>query len=180
MIKEIKRFESYLITDDGKVINKKSGKILKPKIDKDGYYSVCLFYNNKRYYKRIHRIVAENFLKPVEGKEIVNHKDLNKLNNNVSNLEWCNVKENTQHWFMNDKNARMQQINASLIGAEKTRKKMNVYKDNELIGTFNSMDEASKELSIDKKTIYNTLNNKYNNRKKYKFVILKGGDCNAT
>lgn len=180
MIKEIKKFESYLITSDGKVINKYSGKILKPKIDKYGYYSVCLFYNGKRYYKTIHRLVAENFLPRVDGKEVVNHKDLNKLNNNVENLEWCTIKENTQHWYTNDSKAKQQQLNASKLGADKTKQRIQVYKDNVYIATYDSQEETAKALNINQRTLYNTLKGKYNNRQGYTFFVVKGGGANAS
>lgn len=45
----------------------------------------------------VHRLVAECFIKPIKGKTHVNHKDLNKENNNIENLEWCNCYENNQH-----------------------------------------------------------------------------------
>lgn len=45
----------------------------------------------------VHRIVAELFLDKVDGKNYVNHKDLNKLNNDVSNLEWVTKSENSKH-----------------------------------------------------------------------------------
>jgi hypothetical protein len=63
-------------------------------LTKDGYLSVN---PTTAYRKRVHRIVAELFIPNVDNKPIVNHKDCNKLNNHVDNLEWVTHKENSVH-----------------------------------------------------------------------------------
>ena len=73
------------------------GNTLKPKITSNGYYMVVLSKDNKNNYKNIHRIVAGNFIPNLYNKPQVNHKDGNKLNNNVENLEWNTSKENIDH-----------------------------------------------------------------------------------
>ncbi len=93
----IKGFETYSINKYGEI--KRDNKLLKLQKSKSGYLQVLLWKNGKPYSKRIHRLVAETFLDKVEGKDIVNHKDGNILNNNADNLEWVTVKENTQHAF---------------------------------------------------------------------------------
>ena len=67
----------------------------------DGYYSVGLSKNGilKRYY--VHRLVAEAFLPNSDNLPLINHKDENKSNNNVNNLEWCDVKYNTNYGTRN-------------------------------------------------------------------------------
>lgn len=52
-------------------------------------------------WKYVHRMVAETFLDKEDGKDFVNHKDGNKKNNHVNNLEWCTRSENMQHAFEN-------------------------------------------------------------------------------
>lgn len=72
----------------------RKGKMLTTFIDKHGYETLFI----KNYgSKLIHRLVAETFIPNIENKPQVNHIDGNKLNNNVSNLEWCTAKENINH-----------------------------------------------------------------------------------
>ena len=67
------------------------------KLYKNNYYQVSITVQGKSKAFKIHRLVAKAFLLNVENKPYVNHKDGNKLNNNLSNLEWCTAKENTLH-----------------------------------------------------------------------------------
>lgn len=68
--------------------------------DKDGYYRVSLqTKNNKRRSFRVNRIIALTFIPNPDNLPVVNHKDNNKKNNNVDNLEWSTVKENTIHGY---------------------------------------------------------------------------------
>jgi hypothetical protein len=71
--------------------------ILKPYEDKHGYFIVSFYKNRKLFIKKIHRLVAENIIPNPENKPMVNHIDGNKLNNEVSNLEWCTAQENSIH-----------------------------------------------------------------------------------
>lgn len=61
------------------------------------YLQVCLSVDGVQKYKLIHRLVAEAFLEHPVGKDYVNHKDGNKHNNCVDNLEWVTQKENIEH-----------------------------------------------------------------------------------
>lgn len=74
-------------------------KQLKPYPNTWGYLLVDLRKDGKRYLKCVHRLVAETFIPNPENKPQVNHKDGNKLNNTVNNLEWVTCSENQQHAF---------------------------------------------------------------------------------
>lgn len=96
--KDVKGYEGeYQVSNLGKVKNIKKDNIIKGTINKNGYIYVDLWKNNKRHKKTIHRLVAENFLNNINNYTDVNHKDGNKQNNKLSNLEFCtrsyNIKE---------------------------------------------------------------------------------------
>lgn len=97
--KEIQGYNSrYFISSNGQIKNK-YGKILKPWI-RNGYYTIGLMVNKKRTNYYVHRLVAEYFLSnPDKQRNFVNHLDGDKLNNNISNLEWCTRQENAQHAY---------------------------------------------------------------------------------
>lgn len=91
----------YIITSDGRVINRKRGTELKQQLNSKGYARVFLWYGDKDRPVAVHRLVALHFLRKRKGCVEVNHKDGVKLNNHVSNLEWCTRIENVQHFHKN-------------------------------------------------------------------------------
>ena len=95
--KDVVGFEgSYKVSNFGNVKSLRNKKILIPSINR-GYKRITLCKNGKRENKVIHRIVAEAFLDNPKNFLCVNHKDENKLNNCVENLEWCDIKYNTNY-----------------------------------------------------------------------------------
>lgn len=74
--------------------------IKKTTVSKIGYLVCGLWRNNKQDLRFIHRLVAEAFIENPDNKSEINHKDGNKLNNDISNLEWCTHKENVNHAFV--------------------------------------------------------------------------------
>ena len=92
--KDINGFENYKISDKGNVFSKKTNTIMKPTPDKKGYLRISFYENGKNHTKKIHRLVAEAFIENHDNLPEVNHKNENKENNNVWNLEWCTKKYN--------------------------------------------------------------------------------------
>lgn len=113
MWKDIIGFEdSYEISDTGIVRSKdrlcvdsvgrkrfRKGMILNPDIAPNGYYRVTLAKGKKKVQKYLHRLLAEYFIPNPEHLPQVNHKDGNKLNCSLDNLEWVSVKENVVHAY---------------------------------------------------------------------------------
>ena len=73
------------------------GRVLKPMPDKKGYLHVRPSFGNKGKAQKVHRLVAQLFIPNPKGLPSVNHKDGNKQNNKVENLEWCTHSENRLH-----------------------------------------------------------------------------------
>ncbi len=92
--KSIRESDGYLISNYGNV--KRNDNYLKLNAW-SLYKTVRIKMNGKYRTLYVHRLVAEHFIPNPENKEIVNHKDGNKLNNCVDNLEWCTKQENERH-----------------------------------------------------------------------------------
>lgn len=102
--KNIIDFENYEVSNFGNVRNKKTNKILKPRIGKDGYHKIDIRKNYKRYTKKLHRLIAEAFIENLENKSQVDHIDNNKSNNNINNLRWATSQENNRNRQLNANN----------------------------------------------------------------------------
>ena len=103
IIKDIKGFEGrYTISNLGIVRSKLTNIVMKPNITKFGYARVNLRKAKSREYKSyfIHRLVASHFITNTNNLPEVNHKDCNKLNNEVTNLEWISKEDNIKHSFI--------------------------------------------------------------------------------
>jgi|688.fasta_scaffold718333_2 hypothetical protein len=104
--KKIQGFEDYSVSDMGRVrrdiggSGRTEGRILKPK-SKNGYLSVVLYSKNGKKTERIHRLVAQAFIPNTHNKNVVNHKNANKSQNDVGNLEWNTDSENILHVYQN-------------------------------------------------------------------------------
>lgn len=95
---KIKDFEDYSITQTGEVINTRTGKAKALDFNKKvGYFQVDLYKNNKRTKHYIHRLVAQAYIPNPLGLPEVNHKDSDRTNNHVSNLEWVSSSGNSIH-----------------------------------------------------------------------------------
>lgn len=94
----------YAINKAGEVLNTKTRLLLLPNIGEHGRYRVSIGPKHQTNIPNtIHRLLAETFM-PCDGMSIleVNHKDGNRLNNSLTNLEWCTPEENKQHYLDNN------------------------------------------------------------------------------
>jgi hypothetical protein len=149
-IKDIPGYEGiYKIDTEGNVYSLKRNKILKPWFDKDGYHKVAVCRKGTEKHVSIHRIMCEVFIPNPQNKPTVNHKDGNKKNNSLSNLEWATISENSQHAYDND----LRKAPCSGLGRRgiinSNSKKINQYTlDNLLINTFYGFQEAGRRTGI--------------------------------
>lgn len=98
--KDIKGYEGlYSVSNRGRIKNAK--RILKPSNNGNGYMLIGLRKRGKRKNFYIHRLVALAFIENPENKPVINHKDYNRKNNDVNNLEWITVKENVNYSINN-------------------------------------------------------------------------------
>lgn len=102
-MKEIEGFPDYFIDETGHVYSQKSGtlKELKQGTDHDGYKTIGLYNHGVAKRIKTHKLVANAFIPKDPNRLCINHKDGNKANNSVENLEWCTPQENSMHAYNN-------------------------------------------------------------------------------
>lgn len=117
--KDVDGFEGiYQISNFGNLKSfkkDKNGYILSNVNKKKSYFSIVLKSKSKIRHTRIHRLVAESFIKNEMNHAYVNHKDCNKQNNHVSNLEWVSPKENVIHSIKANENQLLGMINYNTV-----------------------------------------------------------------
>ena len=163
-LREIVGFEDYLVSKDGQVFSKRNpNKPLCIWKDNTGYMQVNIRKDKKKYYKRVHRLVAEAFISNPENLPMVNHKDGNKTNNNVDNLEWCTNSQNTQDGYNKGYYKSTYKVSVKAIHKETGK---------ELI--FRSIRQLSEDLRLNRKTVSNILNGtKTTNNYDYYFEYIE-------
>ena len=130
-----------------------NGKILKPGLagQHGNQYLIVVLHSGhgKQKVHRVHRLVAETFLDKVPGKTVVNHKDCNRLNNAVSNLEWCTPLENTQHAKLHGRFYEGNLKRSKPVVCIETGKR------------YNSLNDAAREYHIRAENITRNINGRY-------------------
>lgn len=120
--------DAYEVSNKGNVRLKGSDHNRKPVVTKNGYATIMTVGEGKPTLYYVHRMVANAFLPNPQNLECVNHKDHNRLNNNVDNLEWCTTRYNVQHG---------------------KGKKVYVYdEEKQLIGCYDSLREVEEKFDI--------------------------------
>lgn len=94
----IKTLDNYEVSEDGRIRNATTKQEIKQFVGNDGYLRTQIAGKTRL----VHRVVAKAFLPEDPNREFVNHKDGNKANNSVDNLEWSTRSENMYHAYSND------------------------------------------------------------------------------
>jgi hypothetical protein len=127
----IKEYPNYDVSNFGNIKNNKTSKIMKQTL-KGGYYNIGLVNELGKKTFKVHRLVCLNFIENHENKSDVNHKDKNKLNNNICNLEWMTRRENNIHRCIGIK-----------MTSNKNKCVLRIDKDsNEILEKYNSIELA--------------------------------------
>lgn len=142
--KWVKRRNCYILTKE---------KILKPKIDKDGYILVNLYSPNRTF--KIHRLVAQAFIPNPDNLPIINHKDCNPSNNIVFNLEWCDYHYNNSYPLTSQK-----RIKSSRNGKH-SFPILQYDLEGNLLNEYPSIREASRQLGVSNGNITLCCSDKY-------------------
>lgn len=127
---------NYSISSEGQVRNDLTNRILKQQIQ-NGYCHCTLSVDKKPKRCRVHRLVAIAFIDNPENKEFVNHKDGNRQNNKVDNLEWVTPSENTKH-----------AIQTGLTTSGKKRAVVQYSLEGKQMMVFNSLADAERETGV--------------------------------
>lgn len=139
MVKDIKGFEDYQITDDGRVWSKITNRWLKPSKDGFGYLKVLLVKNKIPITKKIHRLIAEAFLPNPDNKSEIDHINGDNQDNRICNLRWCTHLENINNPI------RIERNHNSQINNKKKSYKVGQYTlDGKLIKIFPSVGECNR------------------------------------
>ena len=145
--KTIKEYPQYKFYNNGDIFSIQKNKKLTPHL-KNGYYCLQLNMLNGRKYSTVHRLVAKAFIENPNDYKYVNHKDGNKTNNNVDNLEWMTQKQNIQH------------ANETGFITVHTRKVLKYSLERVYLDKFNSVDEAAKSIGLTRHAIIRACNKK--------------------
>lgn len=145
-------------------------KILSAHLDKDGYPQIALCKEGKIVTRKIHRVELIAFVPNVFNKPCINHKDGVKWNNELENLEWCTISENTKHSYEIGL-----QVPNTPSGAKNPKSDIvNQYdSNNNLINSFIGVREAERQTGYDRCTIMYSHQNKKVNKYGHKWQIVK-------
>lgn len=154
----------YAISKNGEVRSLLSGKLLAPSPDKNGYPAVSIKDSNGvSHHVWIHRLLAESFIPNPEQKKTVNHKDGNKLNYDLSNLEWATHSENIKHAYDNSLMSQIDENGKSIPNRVPVRRNDGV--------VFRSMSEAARCSGCSCTSVRRVLLNKMGSVNGYTFSL---------
>ena len=135
----------YEVSNEGDIRNIKTGRILRQQLNARGYPTLTVRKDKQQLTKTVHRIIADSFFDGDHDELDVNHKDGNKTNNYVSNLEWCTRQENIRHAFDTGLKKPSRQIKIRVV---------------ETGEEFESIRECGRVLGVNQSDICKCLNNR--------------------
>lgn len=144
----------YKVNNRGEVLSVRSMKLLKAGKNSHGYMNIALTKDGKSKTHKIHRLVAIAFIPNPNNYPYINHKDEDKTNNNVENLEWCTHKYNLNYGTAIER--RSKSIKENPLKQRKAVIQLSL--DGKLISEYRSTKEASEKTDIDRRQISRAIN----------------------
>ena len=151
----------YLVSDAGEVYSLITDRVLKPQSNNKGYLYLKLHHWGKIKAVSIHRLVAQAFIPNPKNLPQVNHKDGNKQNNNVDNLEWVTGKQNRLHAYRTGLTSKFDTpvVQLTISG--------------QLIKRFGTIYQAARETGLNAGNIYHNCKGNLYRTGNYRFVFEK-------
>ena len=154
--KSLDDYPNYIITRDGKIYSKSYKKYLSTRIN-SGYEYVTLYNNSKKGKDlSVHYLVGKVYIPNPDNYPMLNHKNFDKKDNRIENLEWISYSENMKHFG--------QKNGISVIKLDK---------DDNVIQTYNTIKDASVHNNISSRTITNSCNGKQKTARGFKWKFEK-------
>ena len=144
LFKPVDGYDNYLVSNFGNIKNSKTNRILKLKNDSKGYKLINLYKNGKSKTFTVHRLVGNAFLENPDNKEMIDHIDENKANNNVKNLRWATRKDNGYNRGKNINNTTGFKGVTYHKPSNKYRAAININGNNKHLGYYETGEEASR------------------------------------
>lgn len=135
----------YEITEDGKLFSTRSGRYLRPNLDRYGYFYYVISIDSVRYTLKAHRLVAQAFIPNPQDKPTVNHRNGVRHDNRVENLEWATYEEQQADPLTTiNRNEVVAKTDYVAMGALRNygRRKTAVYDGCSLLGIYSSLKQA--------------------------------------
>lgn len=150
-IRKIKGYENYGVDEFGNIYSFKRKIVMKQQTDNRGYKKIMLRNNNESKVLLVHRLVAQAFIPNPNNLPQVNHKDENKSNNCVDNLEWCTAQYNVNY------GTREERRISNMDYSKNHRPYVPVFQldvKGNILKKFNSLKEASESVGGNIQSIY--------------------------